>query len=110
VGATLFARRPGLRPAALTIVASLGASAVPERTPTIFAAGLQRGHEAGQTQSRPPDFERMAHHQAETDGPGAPRARASGRSRRSSYRSSLGDFEIPDASAWRVDLTLSAVT
>jgi hypothetical protein len=53
----------------------------------------------------------MAHHQAETDRTWRPASWGFVRLEKISYRSSLGDFEIPDASAWlHVDLTLSAVT
>ena len=92
-----FARGRGLRAAALALVACLDAStAVPGRTPAVFAAGRQRGNQAGPRQNRPPDFEAMARQQADD------RSDLARRERRGSwsmekivYRSRLGDLEIP---------------
>jgi dipeptidyl aminopeptidase/acylaminoacyl peptidase len=94
--ATRFARGPGLRAAALALVACLGASpAVPGRAPAVFAAGPQRGNPAGPSQNRPPDFEAMARQQAETDRTWRAASTGFMELEKITYRSSLDDLEIP---------------
>src|SRR6202521_5793352 len=95
MGVTPFARLRGLRAAALVLVACLDASAVPGRTPAVLAAGLQRGDQAGRTPGRPPDFEAMARQQAETDQTWRAASAGFMELEKISYRSSLGDLEIP---------------
>src|SRR6266851_3493088 len=95
MGVTPFARHRGLRAAAFVLVACLDISAVPGRTPAVLAAGLQRGSQAGRTERRPPDFEGMARQQAETDQTWRAASAGFMELEKITYRSSLGDFEIP---------------
>jgi hypothetical protein len=109
-GAILFARRPGLRTAALACVASLGVGGSRNdtnnhcrRTPARTRGGPDPEPAAissGWRTTRP-----------KTDRTWRPASWGFVALEKISDRSSLGDFEIPDASAWlRLDLTLSAVT
>jgi dipeptidyl aminopeptidase/acylaminoacyl peptidase len=95
MGVIPFARLRGLRAAALVLVACLDVPAVPGRTPAVLAAGLQRGDQAGRTPGRPPDFEAMARQQAETDQTWRAASAGFMELEKITYRSSLGDFEIP---------------
>src|ERR1700675_2685585 len=111
MGATPLARRRGLRlaalvgspfglprhlrAAALVLVGCLGTSGAPGRTPAVVAAGLQRGNQAGPTPSRPHDFEGMARQQAETDQTWRTASAGFMDSEKITYRSTLGDLEIP---------------
>jgi hypothetical protein len=98
MGASVFARLGGLRAGAivLTVLAAcLDASAVPGRTPAVVTPSLQRGNQAGRTQSRPPDFEGMARQQAETDQTWRAASAGFMELEKITYRSSLGDLDVP---------------
>jgi len=98
MGASVVARLGGLRAGAIVLAvlaACLDASAVPGRTPAVVAPGLQRGNQAGRTQSRPPDFEGMARQQAETDQTWRAASAGFMELEKITYRSSLDDLKIP---------------
>jgi dipeptidyl aminopeptidase/acylaminoacyl peptidase len=98
MGASVVARLGGLRAGAIVLAvlaACLDASAVPGRTPAVVAPGLQRGNQAGRTQSRPPDFEGMARQQAETDQTWRAASAGFMEVEKITYRSSLGDLDVP---------------
>src|ERR1700682_633317 len=95
MGVPASARLRGLRAAVFVLVACLDASAVPGRSPAVAAAGLQRGNQAGRTQSRPPDFEGMARQQAETDQTWRAASAGFMELEKITSRSSLGDLELP---------------